>query len=363
MKIGIITICGPLPNYGNKLQNYAVQYVYNKLGYETETYQFVPSMLTLKSKIRYLIHQLTNFRYAKDKEVWAYDYKKNVSFERFTKKYISTYKCSVPNEIRKRCDFYSVGSDQVWNTNWFGENDNYKEFYLLSFAEEKQRICFSPSFGFDELPSEWTKYFSEQLKKFPYVSVREEKGAEIVKAVAEKNAMVLIDPSMMLSKKEWKMISKNPKMLNTSTKYLLTYFLGYIPEQAKKTIDNLVKENGYKVYNLMEKENPYIYTADPGEFIWLIENAEIIFTDSFHACVFSFLFEKPFLVYARQGTDINMMSRINTFLNKFGLQRKYVDSGLENAIFETDYTEGLQILEKERKKVYLFLEKSLAGKG
>lgn len=99
--------------------------------------------------------------------------------------------------------------------------------------------------------------------------------------------------------------------------------------------------------------------SDPSEFIYLIANAKLVMTDSFHACVFSFLFNKPFLVYSREGSEGNMMSRMDTLLGKFDLKRKYVDSGLSNDIFECDYSNGYKQLVKERAKVEAFLHKSL----
>ena len=96
----------------------------------------------------------------------------------------------------------------------------------------------------------------------------------------------------------------------------------------------------------------------PSEFLYLIAHAELILTDSFHACVFSFIYERTFLVYNRQGTD-NMMSRMQTLFTKFNLERKYVDSGLENDIFEYDYTVGKKRLVEEQKKVISFLKESM----
>ena len=81
-------------------------------------------------------------------------------------------------------------------------------------------------------------------------------------------------------------------------------------------------------------------------------------TDSFHACVFSFLFEKPFLLYNRVGS-CDMMSRLDTLFNKLDLKRKYVDSGLPNEIFECDYSVGYSNLQIERAKARNFLKQAL----
>lgn len=85
----------------------------------------------------------------------------------------------------------------------------------------------------------------------------------------------------------------------------------------------------------------------------------MILTDSFHACVFSFLFNKPFNVYDRNWKEGNMNSRLETFLSKFHLERKYANSRLENNIWEHEYSEGYAILEEERNNAIDFLKKAL----
>ena len=38
-----------------------------------------------------------------------------------------------------------------------------------------------------------------------------------------------------------------------------------------------------------------IYSTGPQEFLWLIKNAELVITDSYHLCVFSIIFEKKLI--------------------------------------------------------------------
>ena len=96
--------------------------------------------------------------------------------------------------------------------------------------------------------------------------------------------------------------------------------------------------------------------------MYMIEHASLILTDSFHACVFSFLFQKPFQVYSRAGNGMNMMSRIETLLSKFDLERKYVESSLENNLFECDYKEGYKQLKVEREKFENYLQQQLGDR-
>ena len=61
------------------------------------------------------------------------------------------------------------------------------------------------------------------------------------------------------------------------------------------------------------------YTVGPDEFVGLISKAKMVLTDSFHATVFSIIYEKPFVVYDRQGSGKKMGSRLSSLLEMCGL--------------------------------------------
>lgn len=359
MKAGIITLYG-LGNYGNRLQNYAVQQVLRKLGFDVITVFFEKSTVRFENRIRYYVHKATGYKYAKVREYWKswkYLPARVRAFHKFDKRYIPTKQIKRLTEV-PLADYYVLGSDQVWNANWYQGNKIMKDMFLLSFAKPEQRVCFSPSFGVDKLPEEWVPWFREQLVKFPLLSVREDAGAGIIKELTGKEAAVTIDPTCMLDKEEWMKIALKPKGMDCGGKYVLTYFLGGGIE-IQEELDAYAELADAAIVNLMDVTRREVYTIDPSGFVYMISKAALILTDSFHACVFSFLFGKPFLVYKRSNCEINMMSRIETFLGKFDIMRKYADSGLENNLLECDYSSGYQILESEREKMMRFLECSM----
>lgn len=360
MKTTIITIYDPKPNYGNRLQNYAVQSVLKKFGCQVETVAFEKSPIGKKTLIKYYIQKLFCFKLPGNKRYWQCDLTKLFTFRSFNKKYIATKNIFTLDEAKEiQTDYFVLGSDQVWNPAWYDSCLLKKDLFLLTFAQPDQRVCFSPSFGVEQLPNEWESWFKEHLADFPDISVREEAGAKIVKELTGKNATVLIDPTMMLDSSEWIKIARKPKKVNCDKPYILTYFLGGRSGRIENDLKKYAKENNCTVYHFLDYNQPDVFVADPSEFIYLIANAQLVMTDSFHACVFSFLFNKPFLVYAREGKENNMMSRMDTLLGKFDLKRKYADSGLPNEIFECDYSNGYKRLDEERAKVEAFLRKSL----
>ena len=352
-KIGIITIVDN-NNYGNRLQNYAVHKVYGELGYSCETLQ----LNQRKESKKYLFRAWKMFYKPIEKQLKRDKLEKQrfEKFKNFTMKYVPTKeKFFWNNKIKEEYDYFSVGSDQIWNS--------YLDFgYLtefLSFARPEQRLTFSPSFGTDNIKQSKIENFRKGLSGFNNISVRESAGAKIVKELTGKNASVLIDPTMMLDAKDWLQIAKKPKNIDFTKSYILTYFLGGRTKKIEEDLNKYSKKENMNVYHLLDKEQEELFVADPSEFIYLVSKAKMIMTDSFHACVFSLLFNKAFLVYDRSGAVENMMSRIETLLEKFNLQRKYVNSGIENDPFENDYKLSYKILENERRNVIDFLQKSL----
>lgn len=360
MRFTIITIYDPLPNYGNRLQNYAVQEVLKKFSTNIQTIKFEHEILTFGKQIKYILQKITGFRLPGDNFFWQYEVAKYHSFKLFNKLYIKTKHISKLSQIGHiDSDYFVVGSDQVWNPTWYGNSDLKKNLYLLTFTESQKKICFSPSFGIDVLPKEWENWFKKYLLLMPNISIREEAGANIINRLTGKRATILIDPTMMLENSEWMNIAKMPKNIDFSKPYVLTYFLGSRSNRINSDLETIAEENKLVVYNLLDKNQPNLYILGPSEFIYLVSKAKLIVTDSFHACVFAFLFQKPFLVYPREGKENNMMSRIDTLLKKFNLERKYVDSGLENELFEANYDSGYRQLTIERQKTIDFLRKSM----
>lgn len=349
-KIAIVTIDDT--NLGNRLQNYAVQQELVALGGKPETlrHSCLMGRGTNFLPIRYCVRLIQSVRkkIKNRKKINIYsDFRKKITWS----KYYLGRKREV-SRILNKYDYILVGSDQVWNTNWYGEQ------MFLSFVPPEKRVSYAASFGITSIPEDKRAMVRENLLKFKAISVREEAGAKIVKELTGRDATVLVDPTLMLDKEEWIKIEKKPRRVDFSKPYILTYFLGQKTERMERDVKKQAGKNGLQVFNLMDKQEKALYATGPGEFIYLVHHATLVMTDSFHACVFSFLFGKPFLLYERVGS-CDMMSRMDTLFDTFDLRRKYVDSGLPNAVLECDYSVGYKNLERERKKAIEFLKNAL----
>lgn len=339
--VGIITL-NDNNNYGNRLQNYAVQVAITRLGIESYTIENYPYM---NSKKKYFLRKI---KYIGFNRFYSNNPVRRKNFEEFNGN-IQYYKRKYSPYLRfSDLDYVLVGSDQVWNPE-FGLD----EATNLSTVPPRKRIAFSASFGVDDIDEKSEKLLSE-LTKFKCISVREKKGAEILKNYFGIKAQILIDPTLLLNKDEWNKVAKKPDCFSEE-KYILTYFLSPMSEKAKHVLQE--NQGTLKLVELSGKDGAGI-NVGPSEFLYLFSHAELILTDSFHACVFSFIYNKPFVVFDRNWTKQSMNSRINTLLENFSLERKYIDSGVKNDIFEHDYSKGYERLEIERKKSIDFLKKA-----
>lgn len=354
-KVNIVTI-NDSKNYGNRLQNLAVHFILKQFHFEVTTINYERRCFEKKTYLKLFFHRLTNYKFAKNVDYWRLQLPRELNIESVDRRYLK--KCYVETIADvPDADYFVLGSDQVWNPEWYDDFPIKKDLFLLSFVDPAKRVCFAPSFGVDKLPDDWKPIFSKELSKFSSLSVREKAGADIIKELTNREALVMLDPTLMVNANTWRSLYRKPKWLNTKP-YILTYFLGEPCGEAVKYLDLLNQNNQYEIYNMMGKEDYVTFSSNYLEFIYLIDHAEIVLTDSFHASVFSFLFNRPFLVFDREGTDKRMNSRLDTFLTMFSLERKYIGSNLENSIFEHEYSAGVEMLEKEKKKSFAYLKEA-----
>ncbi len=129
-------------------------------------------------------------------------------------------------------------------------------------------------------------------------------------------------------------------------------------------LDRLAKDYNYKIFNLMDRKNFELYLSRVEEFLYLIDHAELVCTDSFHACVFSILFNTPFLVVNRQQKGVaDMTSRLDTLLGLFDMKNRYIDFNTDkleqDKIFHVDFNHVKDIQQREQKRSYAFLKQAM----
>ncbi|WP_315119217.1 polysaccharide pyruvyl transferase family protein [uncultured Clostridium sp.] len=374
-KVAILTI-NDYQNYGNRLQNYAAQEVLKSLGFSVETIRNTTNTSGngVIGKLIGKIHRLNKMTISEiyrklNLKIWEYAHKgivkecnikKTLAFKKFTlDNILETDYCisehNIPNDLLERFDYFITGSDQVWNPTFrYGCSVDF-----LTFAPKNKRIAYAPSFGISQIPSNYKENYKLWLSEMASLSVREDAGAKIIKELTGRDAVVLVDPTLMLTKEKWMSISKKASN-KPKNKYLLTYFLGKISKENQGKMKEIADKNKLQILNLADISDRETYKADPSEFIDYINSASVFFTDSFHGTVFSILLEKPFVVFNREGKIPSMNSRIETLLSKFKLEsRRWENIKNNDDIFNINFSHIPPILEFERNKTIKYLRGAL----
>lgn len=374
-KIGIVTVYTGF-NYGSSLQAYASKKYYEKLGFKSEILSYSNSLIKgrdvriekllimfLRTFWRPNLLKKTFFTYKKSlgKEITSESKKKFIDFY---EKYLQPNKIT-KNEMKsygKNKSVFAVicGSDQIWSAT----SVYVDPFYYLRYFPREKRIAYAPSFGKKEVPEYNKKIITKYLNEIDYLSVRELEGKKIIKDLVNKEVEVLIDPTLLLDKNEWKNIYGKKRIIEKE--YILFYFLDTpkkdIIEKLKRISQILNKEVVVipNLLNELKRINDKIISLDIGplEFLNLVDNAEFICTDSFHGMLFSINFNKPFYVFERNyGVASKQSGRIISMLEILNLKNYFITEN--NKIDEIDLNlnwEEINIrLEKQREKSKKYL--------
>lgn len=337
-KIAIVTILSN--NLGNRLQNYALQETISGLGYQVETLQKGNRNTKASRLIKYWVKRVLK----------SDDWK----FRRFDRKiHWSPYSLAVQGDrerIAEAYDCFVAGSDQVWNPNFSGTTED----SFLTFAPEGKRIAYAASFGVDNIPGNLLKKYAGYLSGFSAISVREKQAVDMVKQLGC-HAEWVLDPTFLLPASRWKQIAIRPK----KEKYVLKYLLGEEQADCDTFIENVF--GGVEVVDVKRLLRSRGKTIGPEEFLGLIENAQMICTDSFHGSVFSTIFEKPFVIFDRADQEKDMSSRIDSLCDMLALHEHRFSSACFDVsnVLSPNYQKTFALLEKEQQKAMGYLKDAL----
>lgn len=377
MRIGIIT--QPLnTNYGGLLQNYALQQILIKYGHEVYTIDtIIPSIYTeniynrIKRNIKRVILKKSGRAYTPSYKEDKYIKKPCLYFANnriiTTSKYLTQKELdNIVKEYNFNC--YIVGSDQVWRPRYTPNIYN----VFLDFCQHKQgvkRIAYAASFGVDswDFNEEQTKECSRLAKLFDAVSVREDSGIALCKEHLGVDAVHLLDPTLLLEKEEYIKLA-NDAGEQVSDGDLFCYILDN-NQQIEQAIKDIETQQSLHSFQVKAKNtSPTLRRSEdikdhiiPSPTKWLraFMDAKMVFTDSFHGCVFSIIFNKPFWVI---GNKERGNARFDSLLKIFNLQNRLISL---DDINKTDFTlpinwEEVNSIKKEwQEKSFNFLKNNL----
>lgn len=319
--IGILTFINTL-NYGAELQAYALTRSVSLLKYCSELVNYeCPSVSKRETPRLPEFSSLSNPKHFAAQVMKYPELKARAKgFERFTKNHIPLgIKVHSVSDILDLYDRVIVGSDQVWCPQITGGDMTY---VLNEVHKTNQRIIsYAASFGDKPFPDDYIDIFSEALSHFDALSVREQRGTEVLASFGIENAVVSVDPTLLLDKDEWEKLIRRPA--NMPNRYVLAYIVSernqtiqYAKQAAVKLGADLLYIDAYSGRPVRNARN--VGSAAPDEFLSLVHNAELVVTSSFHGLCFSILFNKQ-LRYALSSQKKN--SRLYNLALQLGLER------------------------------------------
>lgn len=368
MRIGILTL--PLhTNYGGILQAYALQTVLERMGHQVQVIHtpFIRPKASVVTKMKRLL-KLALGRYegyidfeTKSNE-WLPIVSRNIV--PFIEKHIKWSKLYNGYTKISESDFdgICVGSDQIWRPKML-LCDISNAF--LSFAKDWniKRIAYSASFGTDEWEynEEATKVCQMLVKKFDAVSVREFGGVKLCKQNLNICAMHTLDPTMLLRVNDYlALIKDEPK--ESEANFLFSYVLDVTKEKTM-LVENFADSRGMNIRKIdIEMGNHKCDIEErilPSVEFWLksFRDANYVITDSFHACVFSIIFRKPFAVIVNNARGA---ARFHSLLSMLGLEDRIIKSQEEmKQLKNIDYDSVYNKLEEKRLYSYNYLKENL----
>ncbi len=401
MKAGIVTHYYDSQNFGGNLQAYALCRVLNKQGIDAEQISFIYNGETdiytekadklpqitpkpirpfykkifRKDLFKIIQNKTTYYRTKKwnNTQEKKYDVtnRRQKAFENFNKHQIphseKVYDRHNIIDCAPLYDAFITGSDQVWNLAWY-----FKAFFLDFVPSDKTKISYAASISMSGLSEEQKLIFKSSLKDFDAVSVRERSAIDLIKDLSSVPVTETLDPTLLLEKSDWDKISSE-RFIDED--YVFCYFLGDSKENrklakqyARKNKLRLVyipHAGGWLKYADKNFGDIKLFDATPNDFISLIKHAKCVLTDSFHAVVFSSIYDKEFFVFNRDEDD-NMSSRITDITSMLGSEDRYCPSKERmnikylNSAVPIDFSKGKALLEAKKQRSIDFLKDSLS---
>lgn len=359
MKVGILTYhCAY--NFGALLQCYALQEFLKSIGHESFVLNYRPQYIETKKpgiNIRMLIRNPLRWgKYIlteRNKLIEFY-----TDFSQFENEYLNLSKtCTTKSEFEQICsqmDGVIIGSDQVWNNKYNGNDDIWfgcwkmNPYRVMSYAVSAG----NPSTNLCNIDN-----VEDCLNKFSGISVRENILKNVLESRIRKNIECVLDPSLMVNPSIWEKWYK-PKM---NSKYIVVYQarIDSNVHRIAKIISNDIKD--CEIISVDLYENSYRMCdkqviVPPNDFVSLIRFAECVITTSFHGTAFSIITNTPFYTIAlNDGMD----ERSKNLLEELGLENRFIHKEDSPTFKPINFEKANELLKIKRLDSQAFIIKTL----
>lgn len=334
-------------NFGSGLQAFALQETLTRLGYDVDIINYRKFPFRNEHALKKVIKKLITHTVAKVCNKIYNRVVNNILI--FQKRYLNqTEPFADPSyimTIAHKYDCLVYGSDQIWAPNV------YTPIYMGAYVPNSvKKISYAASIGLNEIPADLVEVYKKNLSSYYAVAVREEEGKDLLKNKCGIDASVVLDPTLMIDACTYKSMQRRVRGLKG--KYIFCYFLNK-EHNYKNKVQEYARKNNLQIIGASDRKADaewmtLLTNIGADQFLWLINHAETIFTDSYHGSIFSLLFHKNLWTFIRfaEENPICQNSRIRQLKKNFNIGNRIITA-------EQDIDDTIKI-------DYTFFEKQLA---
>ena len=244
---------------------------------------------------------------------------------------------TVSNDTLQSIGLFLSGSDQIWS--YLNNGNDFS--YLLDFVSDgTNKASYASSFGLADIPSDLLECYRHNLNNIKHLSTRERTGVGLIKEITGREAFLALDPVLLHPKVFWESLAENSIAGHKEDKFDLIYINDNSFRSCsifEKSLDNVVCIGSFKITDVFSHTFSFKNHEGPIEFISYIKNANCVYTTSFHAVVFSMIFNTPFYVFLTG--DAGRDSRLLQILGEFDLLDRAISNKEDcGGGFEPDFT-------------------------
>lgn len=350
-------------NPGSGLQAFALQDTLKELGYNAKLVNYHDYVHGDVSSLRYKAKMLIISLLVRISPWARQRYSGHDDIRYYQKKYLTETKLfQKPERLSSIANGFATivyGSDQIWAPNV------YNPIYMGAYVPDHVRkISYAASIGLNDIPDDMVETYKHNLSSFHAVAVREQEGKVLLKRRCGIDATVVLDPTLMVNVDVYSKMQRSVDGIKG--KYIFCYFLNK-EHQYRAKVEQYAKEHNLQIVGVSDKADDAnwmnrLTNIGADQFLWLINHAETIFTDSYHGSIFSLLFHKNLWTFVRFAEDnpICQNSRIRQLQNNFNLSHRIINSNSEiddTKVIDYDYFE--KRLAELRKSSFTYLRNAL----
>lgn len=293
-----------------------------------------------------------------------------MGYRRFASLGFDEFHCSLPKTEERYeyceqldsidCDVLAVGSDQVWNPSLSGSLD---PAFLLSFGRAGKRLSMASSMG-NHIVGDVREFalLRDSLRSFSGISVRERHTKQQVDRIAGVDSYLCPDPTLMLDPATWRAFAKKPEGIEEDARYVLVFTLNLRSRGEEEAWHRYAELLGLPVYRIINNRyrgrfvDRNLRGVTPWEFVWLMDHAQFVCTDSYHGTAFSVSLETPFALFpSKTGNNV----RMDELLNETGLRDRSDDLSGGMVARTADFSFAAETLRRRRTEAYEWLSSIL----